>query len=59
MVEESDGKLVRLRRDLDAELYALALPKTRDELLARIDRVLESLENSGELARLDERYGLR
>lgn len=59
MVEAAEGKLVRMRRDLDAELYGLALPKTRADLRRRIDKVLESMEESGELARLDEAYGLR
>ncbi len=57
LVGESGGKLVRLADDLEVERYALALPKDRAALRARLDVELQAME--GELRVLDAEYGLR
>ena len=58
LIHESQGALARMRLDLDEELYALALPLQRKSLQRRIDAALAELDQNGELARLDAKYGL-
>lgn len=57
-IESSGGRLTRIRLDLDEELYALALPFERKNLLRRIDAALDELERTGLLAKLDQEHGL-
>lgn len=59
LIAQSRGVLTRLRGNLGAESYALALPKARSELLAAINRELLRMQDRGELRRLDTTYALR
>jgi polar amino acid transport system substrate-binding protein len=59
LIATSDGALTRLSGDLGEEIYALALPKSKTELLAAINRELLRMEERGELRRLDADYTLR
>jgi polar amino acid transport system substrate-binding protein len=58
LVAESDGQLARMPRDLEQERYALAIRTGRPGLLRQIDAILETMEQTGELAMLDEAWGL-
>jgi polar amino acid transport system substrate-binding protein len=53
------GKLRRLPGLFTAEDYALAMPKNRDSLRSQIDECLRTLQNSGNLARWNGKYGLK
>lgn len=59
IVARSGGALTRLAGDLGAESYALALPKSRTELLAKINRALLGMKERGEMRALDAKYALR
>ncbi len=56
IVRESGGAVTRLPEDLAEERYALALPKDRVALRARLDQLLERM--GSELRALDAEYGL-
>lgn len=58
IVAESAGRLARLEENLDLELYALALPLDRGDLLERLNAVLATMERSGRMQELDARFGL-
>lgn len=58
LIATGNGALTRLAGDLGAESYALALPKTKLELLAAINRELLRMEERGDLRRLDADYAL-
>jgi ABC-type amino acid transport substrate-binding protein len=59
LVAAADGFLVRLDEDLGQELYALAVPKGRPELLAQLDAALKRLVATGTMEALDLSYELR
>jgi polar amino acid transport system substrate-binding protein len=59
LIAKSNGALTRLAGDLGDESYALALPKSKPELLAEINRELLRMEERGDLRRLDAEYALR
>jgi len=58
LVTEAAGKLRRIAAPLDRERYALALPKSHIEVLARLDRALQQMRESGALRALNRRHGL-
>jgi ABC-type amino acid transport substrate-binding protein len=59
LVAGSGGALDTLHTPLAAEHYALALPRDRRALLSDINAALLELERSGELTRLNGKWGLR
>jgi len=58
MVRASGGRLVRLTEDLEREDYAIVVTLGHAELLRELDAALATLDRSGWLTALDERYGL-
>lgn len=58
LVESSHGALARLQETLGDETYALALPKSRGDLLTAINRALQKLEEQGVLRSLDATHAL-
>lgn len=58
LVEGSEGRLERLPADLTRERYALAVDPGQDDLVRRIDAVLDDLEREGFLLLLDVSHGL-
>jgi polar amino acid transport system substrate-binding protein len=58
LVETGLGRLVRLQESLEAENYALVVTRGRDHLLAELDVLLERLDRTGRLRRLNERHDL-
>jgi polar amino acid transport system substrate-binding protein len=58
LVARSAGALTRLRLPLAPESYAIAVAKGRPQLLEALDLALADLERTGQLAELDQRYGV-
>lgn len=58
LVAAHPSELARLAESLDEERYALVLPRSRKALLAQVDAALLALEQRGELAALDRKFGL-
>ncbi len=59
LVAGSGGALTTLHTPLATESYALALPKDRSQLVQLIDAALRELEASGDLQRLNGKWGVR
>lgn len=59
LIDAAGGTLALMDTPLAIERYALALPKDRGLLREALDHALAGLRQAGELARLDERWGLR
>lgn len=58
LVTESAGKLRRIAAPLARERYALALPRSHAQVLARLDQALQEMREIGALRALDRRHGL-
>ncbi|MCB9899396.1 MAG: amino acid ABC transporter substrate-binding protein [Planctomycetes bacterium] len=58
-VAASQGALTTLDLPLSAERYALAVSKSDPALLAALDSAIAEMQESGRMASLDVRYGLR
>ena len=58
LVARAPGALARLPEALDAEDYAIALPKGRDALREALDAALQAVTRDGLRARWNARHGL-